>query len=131
MKINEIIRELEREIKNNDKTLIEYFPIFIESNVLKHFKRRDLNDEEREILKYNIETILKICGINPKKYSEYYYPEVNNKRRSIDRNMSIEALKKFRKEYGISKEEFSDEGLIRRLNDNNLDIRKTFEKMFG
>ena len=131
MKINEIIRELEREIKNNDKTLIEYFPIFIESNVLKHFKRRDLNDEQREILKYNIKTILKICGINPTKYSEYYYPEVNNKRRSIDRNMSIEALKKFRKEYGISKEEFSDEGLIRRLNDNNLDIRKTFEKMFG
>ena len=83
-----------------------------------------------EIIKYNIETILKICGEDENKYYQYYNPHSKNKP-EVDRAKSREALKKFRKEFGINENEFNDEGIINRLEENGLDINKTFQKMFG
>ena len=127
----ELEREIIKEMKNNNKDLIRYCLNFIEENVLKYFKSKKLNDEEREILKYNIETVLEICGIDKNTYRVYYYPETRVKPKVVNRGKSVEALKKFRKEFSISDQEYSDEGLINRLNENNLDIYKTFEKIFG
>ena len=127
----ELEREIMKEMKNNNKDLIRYCLNFIEENVLKHFKSKKLKDEEREILKYNIETVLEICGKDKNTYRNYYYPEARAKPKVVNRGKSVEALKKFRKEFSISDKEYSDEGLINRLNENNLDIYKTFEKIFG
>ena len=115
--------------KNED--LIKYWLNFIEVNVLKLFKRKELNENQRDILKYNIETVLEICGKDKNTYRNYYYPEARAKPKVVNRGKSVEALKKFRKEFSISDKEYSDEGLINRLNENNLDIYKTFEKIFG
>lgn len=135
-KINDIEKEeLENEItkgmRNNNEDLIKYCLNYIEENVLKLFKRKDLNDEQREILKFNIETVLKICGKDKNIYRDFYYPETRVKPKVVDRGRSIEALQKFRKEFSISDKDYADEGLLNRLIENNLDIYKTFEKIFG
>ena len=40
-------------------------------------------------------------------------------------------MRKFRREFGINEKEYNDEGIIQRLEENGLDINKTFQKMFG
>ena len=127
----ELVREIIKEMKNNNKGLIKYCLNYIEENVLKLFKRKDLNDEQREILKFNIETVLEICGKDKNTYRDHYYPETRVKRKVVDRGRSIEALQKFRKEFSISDKDYADEGLLNRLIENDLDIYKTFEKIFG
>ena len=104
---------------------------FIEVNVLKHFQNKNLTNEQREILKYNIETVLEICGIDKDLYKNRYYPESNPQRKTIDRGKSIKALKEFRKTFQISEKDFSDEELLNRLEQNNNDIYKTFQIIFG
>ncbi len=37
----------------------------------------------------------------------------------------IESMRKFKKDFGINEKEFSDEGIIKRLEENRLDINKT------
>ena len=64
-------------------------------------------------------------------YSSYYYQYEPQKNNIIKRINSVEAVKRFRNEFGINKEDFCDEGLEKRLIENNLDIYKKFEKMFG
>lgn len=133
-KINEqekeiLERELMKEIKENNSFLKNYCLNFIEVNIIPLFKR-NLTDEYREILKYNIETILQLCGKEKNFYSNFYYPETKAKK-VYDRNKSIEALRRFRKEFGVSEKDFADEGIIQRLNENDLDIYKTFQKIFG
>ena len=99
--------------KNED--LIKYWLNFIEVNVLKLFKRKELNENQRDILKYNIETVLKIFGKDKNTYRNYYHPEARFKTKVVNRGKSIEALKKFRKEFSISDKEYTDEGLLNRL----------------
>ena len=43
----------------------------------------------------------------------------------------MEALRQFRFEFGISEKDYNDEGIINRLVENDYDINKTFQKMFG
>lgn len=126
-----IERELDKEMKENNTILKDYCLNFIEETVAPLFKRRDISDDKREIIKYNIETILELCGMDKNHYRYLYNPEAQNKKKYYDRNKSIEALGKFRKEFGISEKEFTDEGILARLIENNLDINKTFQKMFG
>ena len=127
--------ELEKEIINEKKegklyVLKDYYLNFIEENVLRLFKDKNINRDERENIKYNIETILRIFGEEKTKYYKYYYPHAKN-RPVVDKTKSIEALKKFRKEFGITEKEYKDDGIIKRLEENGLDIYKTFEKIFG
>ena len=103
---------------------------YIEANVLPIFMKCKLNDEQRQTLQYNIETILQCCGEDKNKYMNSYYPELN-KKKEIDRRKSVEALRKFRKEFNVSEKDYNDEGIIQRLEENNLDIYKTFQKIFG
>ena len=42
----------------------------------------------------------------------------------------MEVMKIFRKEYGLKKEDFSDEGLIKRLVECDYNMSKAFQKLF-
>ena len=127
----EIEKELVNEMRKGGTNLKAFCLNYIEINVLPIFKKYKLNDEQRRILQYNIETILQCCGEDKNKYMNAYYPELNNKKKEIDRRKSVEALRKFRKEFNVSEKDFNDEGIIKRLEENDLDIYKTFQKIFG
>ena len=66
-----------------------------------------------------------------KNYYNNYYNQYEIKKHNFNRCYSQEALIKFRKEFKISKEDFTDEAIEKRLIENDLDINKTFGKMFG
>ena len=53
------------------------------------------------------------------------------KKKEIDRRKSMDALRRFRKEFGVSEKDYADEGIIQRLAENDYDINKTFQKIFG
>ena len=128
--LKELKKEIEKEFNEGKFVLKNYCQDYIEENVLPTFKKSKLNREQFEVLKYNIEKILECCGLPKDFYSNDIYPR-NIKNIRVDRQKSIEALRKFRKEFGISEKEFSDEGIIKRLEENGLDINKTFQKLFG
>ena len=127
----ELEKELIKEIKEGHNSLIKYCINYIETNVLPLFNPGVLNNEEREIIKYNLEVILKCCGKDKKTYADYYYPEAQRHKKVIDRKRSVEALRQFRLEFGVSEKDYNDNGIINRLVENDYDINKTFQKMFG
>jgi hypothetical protein len=110
--------------------LKNYCQDYIEENVLPLFKKNNLNNNQFEVLKSNIEKILECCELPKDFYKNEIYPQ-KIKKLKVDRQKSIEAMRKFRKEFGITEKEFSDEGIIKRLEENGLDINKTFQKIFG
>ena len=123
-------KEVEKEFNEGKFVLKNYCQNYIEENVLPILKKNNLNNEQFNVWKYNIEKILESFGL-PK---DYYLDDIYQykiKKYKVDRKKSIDALRKFRKEFGITEKEFSDEGIIQRLNENGLDIYKTFQKMFG
>ena len=76
---------------------------FIETNILPLFKKnKNIIQSKLEIIKYN-----------------------------TNRRSSVEAVSRFRKEFGIRKEDYTDEAIENRLIENDLDINKAFSKMFG
>jgi hypothetical protein len=135
-KINEFKKEELQKAIFNDKIsgrniLKNYYMNFIEENVLPLFKKSKYTSQSiLEIIKYNISVILECLGMNKNYYNNYYYQNEANKKK-INRRLSEEAVLRFRNEYNLNKEEYTDEALERRLIENNLDINKTFEKMFG
>ena len=126
----EIEKELINEMQRHDNNLKTFCINYIEENVLPIFQKKNLRESEREILKYNVETIAKCCGLEKDHYRDAYYPELN-KKKVVDRKKSVEALKKFRLEFNISEKDYADEGILNKLEENNLDIYKTFQKIFG
>ena len=135
-KINEYKKEeLEREIINDKakgrNILKNYYMNYIETIILPLFnKNKNINKSKLEIIKYNISVILECLGMD-KNYYNNYYNQYEIKKHNFNRCYSQEALIKFRKEFKISKEDFTDEAIEKRLIENDLDINKTFGKMFG
>ena len=128
---DELDRELVKESIKGQNELNNYCINYIETNVLPLFKRRDLTNEEREIIKYNLEVILQCCGKDKNTYINYYYPELKRNKKERNRTKSVEALRRFRKEFLVSEKDYADEGIILRLAENDYDINKTFQKIFG
>jgi len=135
-KINDYKKEeLKKEIFNDKikgrNILKNYYMNFIEANILPLFKKnKNIIRSKLEIIKYNISVILECLGMDKNYYNNYYYQyETNNQK--ISRPQSQEAVLRFRKEFGIKKEDIKDEALEKKLIENNLDIFKTFGKMFG
>ena len=126
----EIEKEIINEMRNGDSNLKKYCLNYIETNVLPIFKKRNLRESEMEILKYNVETIAQCCGLDKNHYRDDFYPKFI-KKKGMSRERSVEALRSFRKEFNISKNDYADEGIINKLEENNLDIYKTFQKIFG
>ena len=128
---NELEAELVKEKMAGEHSLKDYCINYIEENILPLFNKYELNYEEREIIKYNLEELLKCCGEDKNTYYNYYYSEAKKQQKAKDRKKSVDALRKFRKEFGISEKDYNDEGIINRLIENDYDINKTFQKMFG
>ena len=128
--LEQIKKELKKDLNEGIFTLKEYCQCFIEENVLPIFKKSKLNNDQFETLKYNIEKILECCGLPKNNYSDDIFQQ-KIKKHIVDRNKSIEVMRQFRREFGIPEKEFSDEGIIKRLEENGLDKNKTFQKMFG
>ena len=66
--------------------------------------------------------------MNRNYYSNYYFPQL--KKGIKNRQKSVEASKKFRKEFNIGKDVINDEDLIKKLDENENDINKTFVRMY-
>ena len=133
-KINEYQKEeLKKEIFNDKKNgrniLKNYYMNYIEENILPLFKK-NINSSKLEIIKYNISIILECLGMDKNYYNEYFNQQ-EAKQKKFNRQQFREAVIKFRKEFNISKEDYADEPLENKLIENNLDIHKTFGKIFG
>ena len=135
-KINDIKKEQLKDLifkdkKNGAKIFKKYYMNFIEVNVLPLFrKNKDHSNLNLEAIKYNISVILECLEMDKNYYNNYYY-QYEMQKKPVNRNQSMEAVRKFRKEFGISKEDYKDEAIEKRLIENDLDIYKTFGKMFG
>lgn len=119
--------------KNEKKEyeLINYFDNFIKANVLKIFGRKYENNNILDTIKYNIKTILECFCLDSRKYINYYYKEKTDKVIS-DRKKSTEAAKKFRQIFNLNNSNIINEDeLIRKLENNDNDINKVFQQMFG
>jgi len=128
--LDQVKKEIEKEFNEGKFVLKNYCQDYIEENVLPLFKKNNLDNNQFDVLKSNIEKILECCGLPKDYYKNDIYPQ-KIKKNKVDRQKSIEAMRKFRKEFGITEKEFSDEGIIKRLEENGLDINKTFQKIFG
>ena len=128
--LEQIKKEIEKDLNEGKFSLKEYCQSFIEENVLPLFKKSNLNKDQFETLKYNIEKISECCGLTKNYYSDAFNQSKMQKIK-VDRKKSIEAMRIFRREFGITEKEYNDEGIIKRLEENGLDRNKTFQKMFG
>ena len=135
-KINEYkIEELKKEIFNDKikgkNILKNYYMNYIEEIILPLFnKNKKIITSKLEIIKYNISIILECLGMNNNYYNNYY-SENEKKKKNVNRRQSQEAVVRFRNEFKISEEDFANKPLEDKLIENNLDIYKTFGKLFG
>jgi len=128
--------ELQKEIFNDKVSgrniLKNYYMNFIEENILPLFKKnKNIIQSKLEIIKHNISVILECLGIDKNYYNNYYYQYETTNKNKFNRYQSQEAVLRFRREFNISKEDFKDEALENKLIENNLNIYKTFGKIFG
>ena len=134
-KINELQREkLANKYFNFQKLKLEYvlttyFDNFLKVNVFKIFQKRNIDEHITENLRYNIETILDIFQTDKYRYKNYYYP--NNKTGIKDRKKSVEAARKFRETFNIDESIIKEEELIKKLDQNDNDINKVMQQIFG
>ena len=135
-KINEYRKEeLQKEIFNDKikgkNILKNYYMNYIETIILPLFRRnKNIIQSKLDIIKYNISIILECLGMDKNYYNNYYY-QYEIKKQKANRTQSHEAVLRFRNEFGINKDDFTDEALENKLLENDLDIYKTFEKIFG
>ena len=115
---------------NNDgkDVITQFVKEFIEKNILPIFKQDNISSKLLNIVKYNISEILEAINVNRNYYSNYYFPQL--KKGIKNRQKSVEASKKFRKEFNIGKDVINDEDLIKKLDENENDINKTFVRMY-
>jgi len=134
-KINEFHREkLANKYFNFKKLKIEYvlttyFDNFLKANVFKIFQRKNEDERVIENIKHNIETILEIFQSYKYLYQNYYYP--NNKTGIRDRKKSTEAARRFRETFNIDESIIKEEELIKKLDQNDNDINKVMQQIFG
>ena len=80
---------------------------FIEENILLLFKRKDLNAHQKDILKYNMETIVQCCGLNKNYYKISYFSELS-KEKELNRMKSETILRKFKTRFNSKNKDYYD-----------------------
>ena len=117
--------------KNNNQRddLVNYFDNYLKTNVFKIFERKKEKESLLDIIKFNINLLLKCFEMNMNKYIKYYYPEYQTNIR--DRQKSIDAKNRFRTKFFVGQDVINDEELMKKLDKNDNDENKTFEQMFG
>ena len=111
--------------------LTTYFDDFAKTNLLKFFAKKGIDERAIENLKYNIETILVCFDLNKYNYKDYYYPENNRNTQIRNRKKSLDAAKRFRKEFSIGDNIIKEEELLKKLDKNDNDIYKVLQQMYG
>lgn len=119
-----------KHINDEQNYVYDYINNFIKVNVLKLFKKNNIPKEDLEIVKYNIASLLGCIGMNKEFYSPYYFPELKKGLKG-NRQASVEAAIRFRKEYNIPKDEINEDVLIDTLYENGNDINQTFQIIYG
>ena len=119
-----------KHINDEQNYVYDYINNFIKVNVLKLFKKNNIPKEDLEIVKYNIASLLGCIGMNKDFYSPYYFPELKKGLKG-NRQASVEAAARFRKEYCIPKDEINEDVLINTLYENGNDINQTFQIIYG
>ena len=136
-KINELKKdELKQQIFNDkikgSNILKDYYMNYIETIILPLFKKKNnIITSKLEGIKYNISVILECLGMDINYYNNYYSSIETKKENDTNKSLSQEATLRFREEYQLSKEDYKDEALEKKLIENGLDPKKTFAKMFG
>ena len=110
-----------------EKELINYFDNFIESNILKIFSKESESTHNKEILKRNIEAILECFYLNKYEYVEYYCSDTEIR----DRKNSTEPAVRFKRFFNINKSIIKDKELFKKFDENDNDINKVFQMMYG
>jgi hypothetical protein len=110
-----------------EKELINYFDNFIKSNILKIFSRKGESTHNKEILKRNIEAILECFYLNKYEYVEYYCSDTEIR----DRKNSTEPAVRFKRFFNINKSIIKDKELFKKFDENDNDINKVFQMMYG
>ncbi len=113
--------------EKNQIALINYFEDFLENNALKIFEKdkKYINEEQFDIIKYNINTIYKLFDLKRKKY-DYYF-----KNKEKERPKSVEASKRFKNGFNIDDNAIKNEEPFKKLENNNDDIKKVFQEIYG
>ena len=119
-----------KHINDEQNYVYDYINNFIKLNVLKLFKKNNIPKEDLEIVKYNIASLLGCIGMKKEFYSPYYFPELKKGLKG-NRQASVEAAVRFRKEYNISKDEINEDVLIDTLYENGNDLNQTFQIIYG
>ena len=109
------------------KELINYFDNFIKSNILKIFSRESESIHNKEILKRNVEAILECFYLNKYEYVEYYCSDTEIR----DRKNSIEPAVRFKRFLNINKNIIKDKELFKKFDENDNDINKVVQMMYG
>ena len=110
-----------------EKELINYFDNFIKSNILKIFSKESESTHNKEILKRNIETILECFYLNKYEYVEYYCSDTEIR----DRKNSTEPAVRFKRFFKINKSIIKDKELFKKFDENDNDINKVVQMMYG
>ena len=119
-----------KHINDEQNYVYDYINNFIKANVLKLFKKNNIPKEDLEIVKYNIASLLICIGMNKDFYSPYYFPELKKERKG-NRQASVEAAARFRKEFCIPKDDINEDVLVNTLYENGNDINQTFQIIYG
>ena len=122
---NEYIKHL-----NDEKNIVFIFVNnFIKSNLLRLFKNNRYTKNELETVKTKISLILQCIDMNKDYYSAYYYPQMEKGIRNY--HSSVEAARRFRKEFNVDENLLNENMLIKYLDENNNDIYQTFGEIYG
>ena len=125
-------KQLKKLINDNINKLegIKFFTKqLIEMRILPLFENKNYDKKVLAVLKNNISVILELLNIDKNYYNQYYEPQTN-KTQVINRNTSIEARKKFRKEYGVGEDVIRNEQLEKKLEKNNYNFAKTLQQIY-
>lgn len=114
-------------VLGREKELINYFDNFIKSNIIKIFSRESESTHNKEILKRNIEAILECFYLNKYEYAEYYCSDTEIR----DRKNSTEPSVRFKRFLNINKSIIKDKELFKKFDENDNDINKVFQMMYG
>ena len=134
-KINEyylerIRKEYYNHISEPKNIVYIYVNNFIKNNVLKLFKKDDIHKEVLEIVKTKISSLLECINMRKDYYEPYYFPQIK-KDKVKNRQSSVLAAERFRKEFNISEKDINQDVLVDTLYENNNDIYQVFGLIYG
>ena len=125
----QIADEIQEENKNGESTLKNFCLTFIEKNVVSYIRKCNDDDLKDQIIKRMQHVLEFCCGVDKNIFqNEIIY---NTQVVKYNRHKSVEGVRRFREEFGIGEDVYSDEAITRKLIQNNYDINKVLQDFYG